>query len=243
MAATPSAIPWTSAVVAAAVAAPASASCGELAATGCPWRHRSLALGGALRPGDGHQTELLLVLLGGLFVIVALSVLIQVGSSKLTGRRCPRWRRSSTTSSSWAGRETTDRGALLAHRQPVDRGGAPGLPSGADRQPGRLGCSTPTSLANCTSRHPHRPRSGRGDNPALRRAHVASRCRRGVIAPVEPACKRIWARSGYRRHGEGRGRGSRSGESRAAEEARSGVGPGQTPSGLAGQPPVPGSEG
>jgi len=48
----------------------------------------SLALGGALAGlVIVTRTELLLVLLGGLFVIVALSVLIQVGSFKLTGRR------------------------------------------------------------------------------------------------------------------------------------------------------------
>jgi phospho-N-acetylmuramoyl-pentapeptide-transferase len=48
----------------------------------------SLALGGALAGlVIVTRTELLLVLLGGLFVIVALSVVIQVGSYKLTGRR------------------------------------------------------------------------------------------------------------------------------------------------------------
>ena len=48
----------------------------------------SLALGGALAGlVIVTRTELLLVLLGGLFVMVALSVLIQVGSFKLTGRR------------------------------------------------------------------------------------------------------------------------------------------------------------
>jgi phospho-N-acetylmuramoyl-pentapeptide-transferase len=48
----------------------------------------SLALGGALAGlVIVTRTELLLVLLGGLFVIVALSVVIQVGSYKLTRRR------------------------------------------------------------------------------------------------------------------------------------------------------------
>jgi phospho-N-acetylmuramoyl-pentapeptide-transferase len=48
----------------------------------------SLALGGALAGlAITTRTELLLVLLGGLFVIITLSVLIQVGSFKLTGRR------------------------------------------------------------------------------------------------------------------------------------------------------------
>ena len=48
----------------------------------------SLALGGALAGlAITSRTELLLVLLGGLFVIITLSVVIQVGSFKLTGRR------------------------------------------------------------------------------------------------------------------------------------------------------------
>ncbi|MFC5998355.1 phospho-N-acetylmuramoyl-pentapeptide-transferase [Quadrisphaera sp. GCM10027208] len=48
----------------------------------------SLALGGALAGlAITTRTELLLILLGGLFVIITLSVLIQVASFKLTGRR------------------------------------------------------------------------------------------------------------------------------------------------------------
>ena len=48
----------------------------------------SLALGGALAGlAITTRTELLLVLLGGLFVLITLSVIIQVGSFKLTGRR------------------------------------------------------------------------------------------------------------------------------------------------------------
>lgn len=48
----------------------------------------SLALGGALAGlAILTRTELLLVVLGGLFVIILLSVVIQVGSFKLTGRR------------------------------------------------------------------------------------------------------------------------------------------------------------
>jgi phospho-N-acetylmuramoyl-pentapeptide-transferase len=48
----------------------------------------SLALGGALAGlAITSRTELLLVVLGGLFVIITLSVVIQVGSFKLTGRR------------------------------------------------------------------------------------------------------------------------------------------------------------
>jgi phospho-N-acetylmuramoyl-pentapeptide-transferase len=48
----------------------------------------SLALGGVLAGlAVCTKTQLLLVLLGGLFVIITLSVMIQVGSFKLTGRR------------------------------------------------------------------------------------------------------------------------------------------------------------
>ena len=48
----------------------------------------SLALGGALAGlAICTRTELLIVLLGGLFVLITLSVVIQVGSFKLTGRR------------------------------------------------------------------------------------------------------------------------------------------------------------
>jgi phospho-N-acetylmuramoyl-pentapeptide-transferase len=48
----------------------------------------SLALGGALAGlALTTRTQLLLVLIGGLFVLIALSVIIQVGFFKLTGRR------------------------------------------------------------------------------------------------------------------------------------------------------------
>jgi phospho-N-acetylmuramoyl-pentapeptide-transferase len=48
----------------------------------------SLALGGVLAGlAVCTRTQLLLVLLGGLFVVITLSVMIQVGSFKLTGRR------------------------------------------------------------------------------------------------------------------------------------------------------------
>jgi len=48
----------------------------------------SLAIGGAIAAlAVMSRTELLLLLLGGLFVIVTLSVILQVGSFKLTGRR------------------------------------------------------------------------------------------------------------------------------------------------------------
>jgi phospho-N-acetylmuramoyl-pentapeptide-transferase len=48
----------------------------------------SLALGGALAGlAITSRTELLLLILGGLFVVITLSVIIQVGSFKLTGKR------------------------------------------------------------------------------------------------------------------------------------------------------------
>ncbi len=48
----------------------------------------SLALGGALAGlAITTRTELLIIILGGLFVAITLSVIIQVGSFKLTGRR------------------------------------------------------------------------------------------------------------------------------------------------------------
>jgi phospho-N-acetylmuramoyl-pentapeptide-transferase len=48
----------------------------------------SLALGGALAGlAITTRTELLIVLLGGLFVLITLSVVIQIGSFKLTGKR------------------------------------------------------------------------------------------------------------------------------------------------------------
>jgi phospho-N-acetylmuramoyl-pentapeptide-transferase len=48
----------------------------------------SLALGGALAGlAITTKTEFLLVILGGLFVLITLSVVIQVGSFKMTGRR------------------------------------------------------------------------------------------------------------------------------------------------------------
>jgi phospho-N-acetylmuramoyl-pentapeptide-transferase len=48
----------------------------------------SLALGGVLAGlAIVSRTELLLILLGGLFIVITMSVVIQVGSFKLTGRR------------------------------------------------------------------------------------------------------------------------------------------------------------
>jgi phospho-N-acetylmuramoyl-pentapeptide-transferase len=48
----------------------------------------SLAIGGAIAAlAMLSLTELLLALIGGLFLIVTMSVIVQVGSFKLTGRR------------------------------------------------------------------------------------------------------------------------------------------------------------
>ena len=64
----------------------------------------SLALGGVLAGlAVCTKTQLLLVIMGGLFVIITLSVIIQVGSFKMTGAGCSRWRRCSITSSCSAG--------------------------------------------------------------------------------------------------------------------------------------------
>ncbi len=64
----------------------------------------SLALGGALAGlAITTRTELLLVLIGGLFVLISLSVIVQVGFFKLTRSASSGWRRCSTTSSWSAG--------------------------------------------------------------------------------------------------------------------------------------------
>jgi phospho-N-acetylmuramoyl-pentapeptide-transferase len=48
----------------------------------------SLALGGALAGlAITSRTEILLAVVGGLFVLITLSVILQVGSFKLTGKR------------------------------------------------------------------------------------------------------------------------------------------------------------
>ena len=48
----------------------------------------SLAIGGAISAlAIMTRTELLLVMLGGLFVVITVSVILQVGSFKLTGKR------------------------------------------------------------------------------------------------------------------------------------------------------------
>ena len=66
----------------------------------------SLSLGGALAGlAILTRTELLLVVLGGLFVVETLSVMLQVGFFKLTKRqaRSSGWRRCTTTSRCSAG--------------------------------------------------------------------------------------------------------------------------------------------
>jgi phospho-N-acetylmuramoyl-pentapeptide-transferase len=63
----------------------------------------SLALGGVLAGlAVCTETQLLLVILGGLFVVITLSVIIQVGSYKMTGGSSG-WHRCSITSSCSAG--------------------------------------------------------------------------------------------------------------------------------------------
>ena len=68
----------------------------------------SLALGGALAGlAILTRTELLLAILGGLFVMITLSVILQVGYFKATkASGSSGWRRCSTTSSSRAGRRS-----------------------------------------------------------------------------------------------------------------------------------------
>ena len=64
----------------------------------------SLALGGmigAIAVATKH--EIVLAVVGGLFVLEAVSVIVQVVSFKLTGKRVFAWRRSITISSSSAG--------------------------------------------------------------------------------------------------------------------------------------------
>ncbi len=65
----------------------------------------SLALGGAIGTvAVIIKQELLLPFIGGIFVIEAVSVILQVGSYKLRKNASSRWRRCTITSSSWDGR-------------------------------------------------------------------------------------------------------------------------------------------
>ena len=82
----------------------------------------SLALGGVLAGlAVCTKTQLLLVILGGLFVIITMSVIIQVGSFKMTGRRVFRMAplQHHFELLGWA--ETTDRDQILADRRAVHR--------------------------------------------------------------------------------------------------------------------------
>jgi phospho-N-acetylmuramoyl-pentapeptide-transferase len=64
----------------------------------------SLALGGALGTiAVATKHEIVLAIIGGLFVLEAVSVIVQVASFKLTGKRVFRWRRSTTISRRRAG--------------------------------------------------------------------------------------------------------------------------------------------
>ena len=66
----------------------------------------SLALGGGLGVvAVLLKQEILLLFIGGVFVMEALSVILQVGSFKLRGgNEFSRWRRCIITSSNWDGR-------------------------------------------------------------------------------------------------------------------------------------------
>ena len=93
----------------------------------------SLALGGALAGlAILTRTELLLVLLGGLFVIVTLSVVIQVGSFKMTGKRVFRMAPLHHHFELVGLGRGHDRDPVLDHRRPVRRrsASASSTPSG-----------------------------------------------------------------------------------------------------------------
>jgi phospho-N-acetylmuramoyl-pentapeptide-transferase len=81
----------------------------------------SLAIGGAFAGiAIVTQTELLLIVLGGLFVIETLSVISRSASSRPPASGCSTWRRSTTTSSWPAGSRTPSSCAS---------GSSPGWPS------------------------------------------------------------------------------------------------------------------
>ena len=68
----------------------------------------SLAIGGAIAAlAVLSRTELLLILLSGMFLVITISVILQVGSFKLTGRRISGWPRCITISSCSAGRKSS----------------------------------------------------------------------------------------------------------------------------------------
>ena len=140
----------------------------------------SLALGGALAGlAILSRTELLLVLLGGLFVLIALSVIVQVGFFKLTAGGCSGWRRCSTTSS-WSGwARDHHRHPVLDHRRPAGRAGAGPLL----RRVGR-GRVTGPSVEQLAGLRRVRRRSG-GDRPVDGRG--ARRPRRAASWPSTAA--------------------------------------------------------
>ena len=71
----------------------------------CSWAiPGSLALGGALGTiAVVANHEIVLLLIGGLFVLEAISVIVQVFCFKRPASACSRWRRSTTTTNSSAG--------------------------------------------------------------------------------------------------------------------------------------------
>ena len=88
----------------------------------------SLALGGALAGlAIITRTELLLVVLGGLFVLITLSVIIQVGSFKLTGKRVFRMAPLQHHFELLRLGRGDDRHPVLDHRRPVRRPRARGV--------------------------------------------------------------------------------------------------------------------
>ena len=99
----------------------------------------SLALGGALAGlAICTRTELLLLLLGGLFVIITLSVMLQVGlvqADRADG--CSGWPRSSTTSSctGWAEVTIVIRFWIIAGPVRRARARASSTPSGSPAGP------------------------------------------------------------------------------------------------------------
>ena len=85
----------------------------------------SLSLGGALAGlAITTRTELLVVILGGLFVIITLSVIIQVGSFKMTGKRVFRMAPAAASFRAGGMERGHHRDPVLDHRRPV-RGAGP----------------------------------------------------------------------------------------------------------------------
>jgi len=84
----------------------------------------SLALGGALGAiAVTTHHELVLAIVGGLFVLEAVSVIIQVFSTSAPASACSAWRRSTIISSTRLGR-ADPRDPLLDHQLRARAGGA-----------------------------------------------------------------------------------------------------------------------